>query len=83
MFVSKKGFRGLSLIGLYPAELEAGGKRTAETPQSFQSALLAVVTLDHELALARNAHFNLVAIFEVKRLDDGARQANGKTVSPL
>src|SRR5262249_47141573 len=60
-----------------------GRKLFAKRADALQRALTAAVSCNVKSALAGDMNFDLVAVFELQRLDNGTGKTNGKAVSPL
>src|SRR5258707_10967131 len=79
MLVSKK-LPGIRLVAI---ELEVGGKAAAERTKALQHLLPSGLALDGELPRIGDVEFDLVAVFQLQRLDHRSREANGKAVAPF
>jgi len=65
----------LPAIGLVPVELEVGRKAPAKSSKAFQQLLTSGLTRHAEFTLVGNMDFDLVALFQLERVDYGGGKA--------
>src|SRR5262249_29727396 len=69
------------LIRRLAVELPARRKLPVAVPEDFERPLAASVAIDHKIARTRNRNLDLIALFQLKRLDYGLRQADRQAFS--
>ena len=71
------------LIRFPPVELETGRQGPFQPPDLFKGFFLASIARDFKPASGGNANFDLVAFFQIERLNHRGWKANRYTVSPF
>jgi len=78
--VSKNALAGIRVCSI---EDKPWRQRPSKLAQASQGAFPTLVAAHFEHASAHHPYFDLIALFEFKRLNHGDRQPNGQAVSPL
>jgi hypothetical protein len=68
--------RALTAIGLFAVKDKAGWQRAAEFAQASKCARFTSIAAHFELALTSDSNLDLVAFFEVERVNHCRRQAH-------
>jgi hypothetical protein len=74
--------QSLSGVRLVPVELEVGRKTPTEPTKALQRLFSPGRSCHHEFPRTRDADFNLIAFFQLQRLDNRGGWANGETIAP-
>jgi hypothetical protein len=77
--VSKKS-AGICLVSV---EFEIGREAPAESSETFQQLIPAWLARNAELSRPGNMDFDLIALLQLKRVDDCLGEAHRQAISPL
>src|SRR3990167_6930863 len=73
----------LALIRLIPVEPEGAADAAAKPLKNVKALVQRQRPVNPEQLLTEHAKFDIVALLEAERFDDGGRQANRQAVSPF
>jgi len=70
-------------MGFLSVENKAGRQRALQFTQTSKSTLSAFVPPDLEDPLVNDSNFDLITLFQAKRINHGGRQPNREAITPF